>query len=772
MQTHLYYIDLFCGAGGTTTGVHLARSGLGERIATVIACVNHDQLAIESHQYNHPDCLHFTEDIRTLELSPILDRVALIRASDPGAIICLWASLECTHFSGAAGGRSRDEDSRTLADHLPRYVEAIQPDLIQIENVREFLSWGPLVAKEVISSDGYPCCPISWYVLAEVLDKQRGQSEWMTLRNMNSLNKLYPARQKRYKLLLKVTGRFQCAPTWIPQSRTKGRDYMRWVNQLCRQGSYRYAYRMLNAADFGAYTSRNRYFGLFARPGLPLAFPTPTHTKSVKTNGNLFASEKREPWKAVRDVLDFADQGESIFTRIDPLAPKSLERILAGLVKHVAGGNRAFLSKYYSGNSNSKNILPDGPAGTMTCTDSHALVQPAFLVKYLGNKATTGINTGCSIEGAAPTLTTQNRIYLTQCSFMSQRNGGDPKGRVFSLDGPARTMTTTDGNQQLVQTDFLVHYKGNGNSGGLLEPAATVNTRDRLALVQTAFMDEQYGRSEPRSLQEPAGVVTVNPKLNLVQVDAFLANPGWFGSNSELGVPAPTVIARGDKAPLSVVQTEFMVNYYSSGGQVESLDTPTGTVLPIPKQRLVSATPFLLANQHTNTGTNVDAPAPCMLTGNHHYLLTPSDETDGGSLPAFVRVENGNVYIQLEPDELPVIRQIKLFMAWYGIVDIRMRMLRVKEIKRIQGFPIDYYLAGSQTHQKKFLGNAVIPLVAQRWIETLYEAVAAQRSSPVMQLALVFTHKECVTVNNPLHQHCSGRLAPPVPVQWIIYSNK
>ena len=63
----LLYVDLFCGAGGTSTGVESARLN-GERCAKVIACVNHDKNAIASHAANHPEALHFTEDIRTLEL--------------------------------------------------------------------------------------------------------------------------------------------------------------------------------------------------------------------------------------------------------------------------------------------------------------------------------------------------------------------------------------------------------------------------------------------------------------------------------------------------------------------------------------------------------------------------------------------------------------------------------------------------------------------------------------------------------------------------------
>lgn len=137
---NLLYIDLFCGAGGTSTGVNSARIS-GEQCATVIACVNHDKNAIASHAANHPEAMHFTEDIRTLELSPLVKHLQSCRSQYPDALVVLWASLECTNFSKAKGGMPRDADSRTLAEHLFRYIEAINPDYIQIENVEEFMSW-------------------------------------------------------------------------------------------------------------------------------------------------------------------------------------------------------------------------------------------------------------------------------------------------------------------------------------------------------------------------------------------------------------------------------------------------------------------------------------------------------------------------------------------------------------------------------------------------------------------------------------------------------
>ena len=73
------FVDLFCGAGGVTTGIEQATGPDGEKLAHVIACVNHDEEAIASHMANHPESLHFTEDIRTLDLTEVGKAVKLAR---------------------------------------------------------------------------------------------------------------------------------------------------------------------------------------------------------------------------------------------------------------------------------------------------------------------------------------------------------------------------------------------------------------------------------------------------------------------------------------------------------------------------------------------------------------------------------------------------------------------------------------------------------------------------------------------------------------------
>jgi len=118
--------DLFAGGGGTTTGALMVKDAL------VSWAINHDLISIKTHAINHPETVHYTEDIT------IFDERQLKR------VFGIWASLECTNFSRAKGGLSRDPDSRTLADHMPRYVVWCDPTYIVIENVMEFLKWGPL----------------------------------------------------------------------------------------------------------------------------------------------------------------------------------------------------------------------------------------------------------------------------------------------------------------------------------------------------------------------------------------------------------------------------------------------------------------------------------------------------------------------------------------------------------------------------------------------------------------------------------------------------
>ena len=475
----LLYIDLFCGAGGTSSGVEYARVG-GEKCAKVVACVNHDKNAILSHKANHPHTMHFTEDIRTLELSPMIEHLQKMKDRYPEARVVLWASLECTNFSRAKGGQPRDADSRTLAEHLFRYIEAIVPDYIQIENVEEFMSWGAL--------------------------DENGK----------------------------------------PVSKDKGRDYLRWVRKVQEYG-YDFDWRILNAADFGAYTSRKRYFGQFARHGLPIAFPEQTYAKNGDEGGMFKMYHK---WRAVRDVLDLDDDGESIFMRKKPLCEKTLERIYAGLVKFVAGGKKqheAWILKYNSMNQQNHHNAP-------------------------------------SIDEPCPTVACQNRLGLVKCQFLSKQFSGAPDSKNIDIEQPAGAVTTIDHHA------FVTAYYGNGYNSSIDTPAPTITTKDRISLVSTKFIANEYsGGGQLSSIEQPNPAVLTTPKQKIVTCKPWVMSTDFNNVGSSVDGPAPVITA--------CHKYHYLMNpqFASAGGSVEK---PCFTLIA----RMDKMPPYLITTKEGAVG--------------------------------------------------------------------------------------------------------------------------------------------------------------------------
>lgn len=593
----LLYVDLFCGAGGTSTGVENATL-FGNKCAKVIACVNHDPNAIASHAANHPEAVHYTEDIRTLELSPMVAHLEKMRSKYPDAYVVLWASLECTNFSKAKGGMPRDADSRTLAEHLFRYIEALTPDFIQIENVEEFMCWGDM------DEHGHPI------------------------------------------------------------SKDKGRSYLRWIQNVMRYG-YDYQYRILNAADYGAYTSRRRFFGQFAKKGLPIAFPVATHSK--EGDSGLFGEMKK--WKPVRDVLDFSDEGESIFVRKKPLVEKTLERIYAGLIKFVAGMSQKEFS--------------------------------AFLVRY---NTVRPQDTVTSVERPCGVITTENRFAVTQVRFLSKQFSGDPSGKNIPVDKPAGAITTKD-HHAIVSTKFLTEYYGGADHNhSVEEPATTLTTRSRHAFV-TAF----YGNGFNQSADSPAPTLTTKDRLGLVN-PKFIVNYRFKNKGSSIDEPAPTICTVGQ---IGVAQCQFIDNQYGKGTP-SSVNEPSPTIVNNPKQKIVSAQ-YLMNPQFASKGGSVND--PCFT------LIARMDKMP----PYLISTEEGGIGIEVYETDSPMTQKIKEFMAIYGIVDIKMRMLKISELKRIMGFPDDYVLKGSQAEQKKYIGNAVEVGMAKVLCEALCNRLELHR---------------------------------------------
>lgn len=552
-------IDLFCGCGGVTQGAE--QSG----VVKVIAAVNHDPLAISSHKANHRKVLHMEEDILHADLKPLLRCIRYWKKKHPSALVVLWASLECTNFSDAKGGMARDADSRALADAMPRYLKGLPIDIFKVENVEEFMSWGPMKPK-VVKEKGEHYCPLHY---------KNG-----------------------------IPG-----PHWIPESRTAGKDYVRWVKSIQALG-YEHDWRLMNAANYGGVTIRERYFAGFWKPGVKFSWPQPTHSKKVAET-DLFTNTLK-PWRAVKEVLDFSDLGKSIFKRKKPLVEKTLLRILAGL-KKFHGESQIMMC-----NSPGYCSSVEYPIGTLTTVNSKALVTP-WMYQY------NGASVGRSLDEPCATVTIESKLYLA--------------------------------------TPMLSPYYGTGSCSSVESPCPTVPTRDRFAMV-TPWIDRAFRSGRFQSVEDPAGAVMTVPKMNLCS--AFLVPSSFDNPPRSVEDPAPTILAS--------------------------------------RKHINIASSFIVNPQYSSNGSSVQAPAPTVIASQKSFPLSLVTTADEGS---------PNWTIQDMDSE--AMRGIKTFMKENGIADILMRMLKVVELKRIQGFPDDYILKGPLNEQKKFIGNSVVTDLVSAW---------------------------------------------------------
>lgn len=236
------------------------------------------------------------------------------------------------------------------------------------------------------------------------------------------------------------------------------------------------------------------------------------------------------------------------------------------------------------------------------------------------------------------------------------------------------------------------------------DPCPTVATQGRLALAQVTFLSKQFsGNPEGKSISVdgPAGTITT------IDHHAFISVHYGNGFNTSCNSPASTLTT---KDRLALVQTSFLDMQYGTGGPA-SVDTAAGALTTNPKHNLVTCDRFLMNPQFSSPGSSIDD--PCFT------LIARMDKRP----PCLVVTESGEMAIEIYETDSPMMIQIKKFMAMYGIVDIKMRMLMISELKLIMGFPEDYVLIGTQADQKKFIGNAVEVTIARKWCEALCDSL-------------------------------------------------
>ena len=410
MKTFRFF-DLFCGAGGATTGMIQALNNANIKYEGRV--YNHWDIAIETQRLNHPevvdrDGLDSCNDIKNV----LPDRMFLdeSREIDVG-----WASPSCTHFSVAASGVPKSEQLREQPEMLLPFMRLTRTKKFFIENVKQLLSWGPLLDKDTCYK-----------------------------------GKLYKVGQ--------------------PDPRKKSLFFNDWYRSIKCSG-YQMEWAILNAADYGANTNRERLIIQCIRKssGLPITWPEPTHARTPGLFHEL-------PWRPASEIIDWSDPGRSIYDRETPLKENTLRRIECGIRKFWGELTEPFIVVLRGTTQNCINasaVPITVPLQTITTTGAHfGLVRP-FFTRYNG-----GDNRVHDPANPLPVIDCGNRYGLVTPLFIPQH--GD--GTVKPVSMPLSTIATT-GSIALV-TPLMVEYYGNGRVLPISEPVPVIPTKDRFGLLQ------------------------------------------------------------------------------------------------------------------------------------------------------------------------------------------------------------------------------------------------------------------------------------------------
>lgn len=426
-------VDNFAGGGGASLGIEDA---IGRPCDFAI---NHDPEAIIMHRANHPDTTHFCKSVWDVDPEEIV----------AGREVSLgWFSPDCTYYSKARGGKPfRDRNKARRRRGLPwlvvRWIKAVRPSVIMLENVEEFADWGPLLP------DGKPC-PLRrgmtfrrWHRQIENLGYQ------IDMRELVACDYGAPTSRKRLFVIARCDGQEivfpeashgpwnGCAPyrtaaeciDWsipCPSIFERKRPLADATLRRIARGVMRYVVN--NPEPFIVPMQHNNR---------PTGLDEPLQT--ITTQGNKF--NLVTPYLVKMRGTSDSHIDASAGSLTDPLATVS------------AGGTH------------------------------HALIAPTLINTRNGERPGQKPRVR-NIERPYNTITAKGSQGAVVAAFLAKHYGGNYDGPGVGLDQPTATVTCRD--HHALVTAFLLKYYGTDQDPRLNEPLATVTTKDRFGLVMVA----------------------------------------------------------------------------------------------------------------------------------------------------------------------------------------------------------------------------------------------------------------------------------------------
>ncbi len=424
--------------------------------------INHNKIALDTHAINHPSTRHVRENIWKVDPRKV---------TGGRPVGLFWASPDCTHFSKAKGGKPVKQRRRGLANIVVKWARDTRPRVIGLENVQEFQTWGPVM----------------------ILRDAQGRP------------------------MLSEDGKRQ----YVPNKARAGEYFSSWKAALTRMG-YVVEHRMINAADFGAPTTRERFFLIARRDGLPIKWPEPSHGKG-----------RPLPWRSAAECIDFNDECPSIFDRKKPLAEATLRRIAMGIVRYVLEDPQPFAISFHSGKGRPgfRGQKIHEPLRTLDTSNRFGIITPSIVQVNHGGKGLRGQKVGKPL----PTLTGKHGFAVVSPTLMTNYTGH--RGR--KVTEPLPTQTTSPHHYKVYS--LLKHYTGVVGQS-LKKPAATITTKDHQAL-SAVHLTKFYGTAIGQDIADPVPVVTSGGG-HIGLVAAFLVKYYGTSIGAHLRYPLDTVTTK------------------------------------------------------------------------------------------------------------------------------------------------------------------------------------------------------------------------------------
>lgn len=488
-------VDNFAGGGGASTGLERAFG------RPVDVAINHDPEALAMHAANHPHTKHYCESV--FDVDPVA-----ITGNQPVGLV--WLSPDCKHFSKAKGGKPVSKKIRGLAWIALRWAATVKPRVIMLENVEEFVTWGPLGA------DGRPCPKNRGRTFRSFVNALERHGYRVDHRELRACDFGAPTIRKRLFLVARRDGLPIVWPTPThgdPKSAAVRSGALQpWRTAAdCIDWSIPCPSIFERARPLKDATLRRIARGIMK---FVVNSADPFIVPIAHYNGRDTVHSGAEPLRTVTahpkggslavvapTLVHVTHHGGDRTAPIgDPLATvtganRGEQALVAATLIQTGYGERPGQAPRVPG--------LDKPLGTIVAGAAKHAAVTAFLAKHYGGHE----SPGSSLDASISTITTQDHHHLVMSNLVKLR-GTSRDGQP--ADEPLHTISAGGVHHAEVRA-FLIKYYGNEKDGvELREPLHTVPTHDRFGLVTIhgedyAIVDIGMRMLTPRELARAQG---------------------------------------------------------------------------------------------------------------------------------------------------------------------------------------------------------------------------------------------------------------------------